>query len=102
MALLVPERIRQTQRQYYAGFFLDRCGRLPETTLELCGLRKDGLEFPVEISTKPLVAEKGLLVASAIRDISERKQVEKHISQLNKELRDRAAELEGYLGELLA
>ncbi len=102
MALLVPERVRQTQRQYYAGFFLERGGRVPEMTLELCGLRKDGREFPIEISTRPLSAEKGLLVTSAIRDISERKKVEKQISQLNKELKDRAAELETANKELEA
>jgi PAS domain S-box-containing protein len=94
MALLVPERVRQTQRQYYAGFFLQRNGHAPETTLELCGLRKDGSEFPIELSTRLLVAEKGLLATSAIRDISERKQVEKQIADLNRELKDRAAELE--------
>ena len=102
MALLVPERVRQAQRQYYAGFFLQRGGRMPETTMELCGLRKDGREFPIEISTKPLVTEKGLLVTSAIRDITERKQVEKQISALNKELKDRAAELETANKELEA
>ena len=102
MALLVPERVRQSQRQYYAGFFLQRGGRIPETTVELCGLGKDGREFPIEISTKPLVAEKGLLVTSAIRDITERKQVEKQISELNQELKDRAAELETANKELEA
>ncbi len=102
MALLVPERVRQSQRQHYAGFFLPRGGRLGETTLELCGLRKDGREFPIEISTKLLVAEKGLLVTSAIRDITERKQVEKQISELNQELKDRAAELEAANKELEA
>jgi PAS domain S-box-containing protein len=102
MALLVPERVRQTQRQYYANFFLDRGSRLPELTLELCGLRKDGSEFPIEISTRPLAAEKGLLVTSAIRDITDRKQVEKQINELNKELKDRAAELETANKELEA
>ena len=102
MALLVPERVRQAQRQYYSGFFGEREGRAPETNLELRGLHKDGREFPIEISTKPLVAEKGLLVTSAIRDITERKQVEKHISDLNKELQDRAAELEAENKELEA
>jgi PAS domain S-box-containing protein len=102
MALLVPERLRQAQRQYYAGFFSQRGDRPPETTLEICGLRKDGREFPIEISTKPLVAEKGLLVTSAIRDISERKRAESQISQLNKELRDRAAELESANKEMEA
>ena len=102
MALLVPERFRPSQRQYYAGFFLQRNGRIPEATVELCGLRKDGREFPIEICTKPLVSEKGLLVTSAIRDISERKKVEKQISELNRELKDRAAELENANKELEA
>ncbi len=102
MALLVPERLRSAQRQYYGGFFLQRGGRVPESSLELCGLRRDGREFPIEISTKPLVAEKGLLVTSAIRDITDRKQVEKHISELNQELRHRADELESANKELEA
>ncbi len=102
MALLVPERVRQTQRQYYAGFFLERGGRAAEMTLELSGLRKDGREFPIEISTRPLVSEKGFLVTSAIRDITERKRVEKQICELNKELKDRAEELETANKELEA
>src|SRR5262249_15862115 len=77
MALLVPERVLLSQRQYYEGFFLRRNGGVHETSLELWGLHKDGREFPIEISTKPLVTEKGLLVTSAIREISERKRVEK-------------------------
>jgi PAS domain S-box-containing protein len=102
MALLVPERVRQAQRQYYASFFLQRGGRVAETTLELWGLHRDGREFPIEMSTRPLAAEKGLLVTSAIRDVTERKQVEKHISELNQELKDRAAELESANKELEA
>ncbi len=102
MALLVPERLRQTQRQYYAGFFLSRGDRVPEATLELSGLRKDGREFPIEMSSKPLVAEKGLLVTSAIRDITQRKRVQEQISELNRQLKNRAAELEGANKELEA
>ncbi len=102
MALLVPERLRQSQRQYYASFFLQRGGRVSESALELSGLHKDGREFPIEISTKPLVSENGLLVTSAIRDITERKLVERQISELNRELKDRAAELETANKELEA
>jgi len=102
MALLVPERFRKTQRQYYAAHFSPRGGRVPETTMELCGLHKDGREFPIEVSTKPLAAEKGLVVTSAIRDITDRKRVEQQISKLNKELERRAMELENANKELEA
>ena len=100
MALLVPERFRKTQRQYYTAFFSPRGGRVLETTMELCGLHKDGREFPIEVSTKPLAAEKGLVVTSAIRDITERKQVEQQVSKLNKELERHAMELENAYKEL--
>lgn len=102
MALLVPERFRQTQRQYYAAHFSQRGGRVPAATMEFCGLHKDGREFPIEVSTKPLAGEKGLMVTSAIRDITERKQVEQQISKLNKQLEHRALELENANKELEA
>jgi PAS domain S-box-containing protein len=102
MALLVPERFRQTQRQYYAAYFSQRGGRIPATALELVGLHKDGREFPIEVSTKPLASENGLVVTSAIRDITKRKQVEQQISNLNKELEHRALELETANKELEA
>lgn len=101
MALLVPERFRLTQRQYYAAWFTQRGGGV-KTTLELCGLHKDGREFPIEVSTKPLVADNGLVVTSAIRDITARKQVEQQISKLNQELELRALELEAANKELEA
>jgi PAS domain S-box-containing protein len=102
MALLVPERLRQIQRQYYSGHFSQRESRVPATTIELYGLHKDGREFPIEVSTTRLTAENGLVVTSAIRDITERKKVEQQISKLNKELEHRAMELETANKELEA
>ena len=74
--ILVPERRRTAHSSQRRGFLADPHARPMGVGLDLYGRRKDGTEFPVEVSLSPLPTESGLLVSSAIRDVTERKRAD--------------------------
>src|SRR5690606_23646442 len=80
--VLMPERYRQGHIGYRSGFFRAPKARPMGIGLELRGIRRDGTEFPVEISVSVHQAASGPLVSAAIRDVSERAEREQAVRRL--------------------
>ena len=72
----VPERFWNHHQTYRGDYMVNPQARAMGAGSELYGLKKDGTEFPVEISLSPQQTDEGILVSSTIRDITERKRVD--------------------------
>jgi len=76
MDILVPERLREKCLEYRTTFLRGPQRSPMGTTLELCGVRREGSEFPVEIKLSLLQTEEGPWGCAAIRDLTERRKLE--------------------------
>ena len=83
---LVPERQREQHSHHRDHFAQQPKARRMGAGLDLRGRRRDGSEFPVEISLSPVPTDDGIVVLSAIRDVSDRKRIEAELTRANQEL----------------
>ena len=77
--MLLPERLRHAHPAHRLGYMKEPHSRPLGVGMDLFACRKDGTEFPVEISLGPLVTKHEVLVVSTIVDITERKKMEQHL-----------------------
>jgi len=75
--LLLPEHVRPRHHHHLASYASAPRLRPMGGNLDLRGRRKDGSEFPVEISLSPVTTERGLLIIAGVRDVTERRQLER-------------------------
>ena len=77
--MLVPEQMRARHRHHRHAYEQTRATRAMVSDTDLHGLHESGREFPVDISLSPIESDEGPLVIAAIRDMTERRNVEREL-----------------------
>jgi protein-histidine pros-kinase len=106
--ILVPDRFSGMHMAFRSGFVSEPRTRPMGLAGDLHARRKDGSEFPVEVTLSPLETDEGLLVSAAVRDISERRRMQEEndrvkdefFATVSHELRTPLTSMIGY-GELM-
>lgn len=83
---LVPKDSRKKHVHHRHAYHADPKIRSMGAGLELFAVRKDGTQFPVEISLSPIITEQGQIVSSSIRDITDRKDLQDQLRKSNEEM----------------
>jgi len=92
--IMLPERLHDRHAGHRAGYIGEPHTRPMGIGLDLVARRRDGSEFPVEVSLSPLQTEDGMLVTSVIRDITDRKHA---ADELERQVQRRTAHLNALL-----
>lgn len=86
LSALMPERFRRIHQEGMSRFLRTKHSDLLGRTIELTGLRKDGTEFPMELSVASWETEAACFITGVIRDITARKQAEQRLARSEREL----------------
>lgn len=97
LEMLMPVRYRGAHRVWTRGYTADPFPRPMGQGLELFGMRKDGSEFPIDVSISPLPPEGGVLFASTIRDMSSHAKLEEQLRQRTGELEEADRQKDDFL-----
>jgi two-component system sensor kinase FixL len=87
MEILLPERFRQMHNFHLEDYFSQPHARAMGVGMGFLGLRRDGSEFPVDVSLSPLKTAQGLQVMATIHDITRRKQAEEALRESEARMR---------------
>lgn len=92
--LLMPDRFRQLHKRHRNDYVASPLTRPMGTGMELTGKHKSGHEFPVEISLSPVETDGGMFITSIIRDITDRKKMERQLRQHTTSLEEQVIQSE--------
>jgi PAS domain S-box-containing protein len=102
---LLPDRLRRRHARLREDFGQRPRERHMNGSRELIGLRKDGVEFPIEVGLTPIESRDGMMILSAIVDITERKRLDRlkdeFVAMVSHELRTPLTSISGSLGLLM-
>jgi PAS domain S-box-containing protein len=96
LTLLMPERFRDAHRAGLARYLATREAHVVGRTVELIGLRKDGSEFPVELSLASWQREDELAFTAILRDVTARREAEDALKRYAVQLEVANAELDAF------
>ncbi len=100
VAMIMPERFRPAHQRALSQAASRTRPKITGNLLELVGLRKDGSEFPLELSLANWKTKEGVFFTAIIRDISERKQTQDELQAAREELEHRVEERTAKLKEI--
>ena len=92
LTILMPEEYRDAHKKGIERLTRGGQSNVIGTTIELQGLRKDGSEFPIELSLSSWRSQKGVFFGGVIRDITERRQAKEALQKAHDELEQRVHE----------